>query len=177
MEMNANDSPLSSSTALLPLSISTNLICFDQSNETRSFQDKVERITPKRSPKLSPKLSPKMSPKLSPKKSPKSPKPNYGVGSVSIDFPPGPMGLELEPVIISSAREIGCKVKDFYFGVDHYGIDPVVLEESVSIGDVITFIGQQNVQSAKFIDTLELLRSLKDSNRMIVFKNISTSCK
>eukprot|EP01039_Chlorochromonas_danica_P013980 gene13980-16257_t len=39
-------------------------------------------------------------------------------------FPPGAMGLELEPVIKSSEREIGCRIKDFYFGVDYRGIEP-----------------------------------------------------
>jgi hypothetical protein len=31
------------------------------------------------------------------------------------------MGLELQPVIISSDHEIGCRVKDYYFGLDHHG--------------------------------------------------------
>ena len=101
----------------------------------------------------------------------------YGNGSVCINFAPGPVGLELQPVIISSEREIGCRVKDYYFGVDYHGIAPEALQASVSVGDIITHIGSKNVQSAKFSDILELLRSLKDSERRIVFKNVSISCK
>jgi len=93
-----------------------------------------------------------------------------------VEFPPGPMGLELEPVIRSSEREIGCRVKDFYFGVDHRGIDPDKLQELVNAGDVVTFIGSQNVQSARFSDILDLLRSLKDAKRVVTFKDMSTSC-
>lgn len=101
----------------------------------------------------------------------------YGDGSVSINFAPGPMGLELEPVIVSSEREIGCRVKDYYFGLDYSGIAEDILQDSVSIGDIITHIESRNVQSAKFSDILDLLRSLKDSDRKIVFKNISISCE
>ena len=101
----------------------------------------------------------------------------YGDGSVCINFAPGPMGLELEPVIVSSEREIGCRVKDYYFGLDYSGIAEDILQDSVSIGDIITHIESKNVQSAKFADILGLLRSLKDSDRKIVFKNISISCE
>ena len=101
----------------------------------------------------------------------------YGDGSVCINFAPGPMGLELEPVIVSSEREIGCRVKDYYFGLDYSGIAEDILQDSVSIGDIITHIESRNVQSAKFSDILSLLRSLKDSDRSIVFKNISISCE
>ena len=97
-------------------------------------------------------------------------------GAVIVEFPPGPMGLVLEPVILSSEREIGCKVKDYYFGVDHQGIDAEKLQDLVEIGDVVTFIGSKNVQSARFTDILDLLRSLKDAKRVITFKNMSISC-
>ena len=102
---------------------------------------------------------------------------DYGQGSVCIIFAPGPMGLELEPVIVSSEREIGCRVRDYYFGLDYNGIAEEVLQSSVQIGDIITHIGDRNIQSARFTDILELLRSLKDSERKIVFKNISISCE
>ena len=101
----------------------------------------------------------------------------YGDGSVSINFAPGPVGLELQPVIISSEREIGCRIKDFYFGLDYHGVTPEILQATLSVGDVITYIGNRNVQSAKFSDILELLRSLRDCERRIVFKNISASCQ
>lgn len=102
---------------------------------------------------------------------------NYGEGSVCINFAPGPMGLELQPVIVSSEREIGCRVRDYYFGLDYNGISEEALQNSISIGDIITHIDDRNIQSAKFTDILELLRSLKDSDRRIVFKNVSTSCE
>ena len=40
-----------------------------------------------------------------------------GSRTYTVSFPPGPMGLELEPIIISShgERQLGCRVKDFYF--------------------------------------------------------------
>jgi hypothetical protein len=101
----------------------------------------------------------------------------YGDASVCINFSPGPVGLELQPVIISSEREIGCRVKDYYFGIDYRGIPPDVLQAYVSIGDIITHVGARNVQSAKFSDILELLRSLKDCERRIIFKDMSASCK
>ena len=97
--------------------------------------------------------------------------------SVEVEFPPGPMGLELEPVIISSERQIGCRVKDFYFGVDHTGIDWETLTSAVKIGDVISHVQKCNVQSAKFADILNQLRDLKDATRVVTFKNISASCK
>lgn len=99
-----------------------------------------------------------------------------GEGAIIVEFPPGSMGLVLEPVIRSAEREIGCRVKDYYFGLNHMGIDAEKLQELVEIGDVVTFIGSRNVQSARFNDILDLLRSLKDAKRVITFKNISTSC-
>src|SRR5690606_20985176 len=32
-----------------------------------------------------------------------------------VTFPPGAMGLELEPIIRSKDVELGCRVKNFYF--------------------------------------------------------------
>lgn len=93
----------------------------------------------------------------------------------SITFPPGPMGLELEPVIISSEREIGCRVKDFYFGVDHDGINEDYVLKNIAVGDIISCISGQVVLSSKFSDILDILRSLKGTSRTIIFKNISAS--
>jgi len=87
------------------------------------------------------------------------------------------MGLELEPVIISSERRLGCRVKDFYFGLDHQGIDAAYLQAKVNIGDVISQVNGKSLLSHKFDDILELLRTIKNSSRIIVFKNISASCK
>lgn len=85
------------------------------------------------------------------------------------------MGLELEPVIISSEREIGCRVKDFYFGVDHDGINEDYVLKNIAVGDIISCISGQVVLSSKFSDILDILRSLKGSSRTIIFKNISAS--
>jgi hypothetical protein len=93
-----------------------------------------------------------------------------------IEFPPGSMGLELEPVIKSSEREIGCRVKDFYFSIDHCGIDQNYIEARVSIGDIICSINGEDIRSWPFADIVEKLRVLKDSKRLISFKNITASC-
>ena len=95
----------------------------------------------------------------------------------SIDFPSGSMGLELEPVIISTERQIGCKVKDFYFALDHNGIKPDELKGKVSIGDIICYIGEHNVLSAKFTEILDILRMLKPERRTITFKSLPSECK
>jgi len=90
----------------------------------------------------------------------------------SLEFPAGPMGLELEPVIHSSERKIGCRVKDFYFGVGHSGIDPAVLQYRVSPGDIIVSIEGEVVLSSKFLDILEMLKSLRERSRTVAFKKI-----
>lgn len=95
----------------------------------------------------------------------------------SINFPPGPMGLELEPVIKSSEREIGCRVKDYYYSVNHYGIDPAYLESQVAIGDIICSVNDLDVKSMPFKDIVERLRSLRDMDRTVAFKNITAACK
>lgn len=68
-------------------------------------------------------------------------------------------------------------VQDYYYGIGHDGISSEVLEASVSIGDIIVLIDEKNVQSSKFSDILELLRSLKNTSKKIVFRNVSTSCE
>ena len=94
-----------------------------------------------------------------------------------IEFPPGPMGLELEPVIKSTEREIGCRVKDFYFAVDHCGVTPEFLLARVKLGDMISSINGEDIKSWPFAAILDKLRSLKDQTRIISFRNISASCK
>lgn len=97
------------------------------------------------------------------------------VQEYSVEFPVGPMGLELEPVILSSQRKIGCRVKDFYFGVNHSGIDPTILQSRVSPGDIIVKIQGETVLSSKFHDILDMLKSLKEQSRIVVFKKIDSS--
>lgn len=87
------------------------------------------------------------------------------------------MGLELEPVITSNERTIGCRVKDFYFGVEHNGIQETVLRQHVSIGDIISSINGTSVVSLPFLSVLQMLRALNNSERTVVFKNITASCK
>lgn len=92
-------------------------------------------------------------------------------------FPPGAMGLELEPVIKSSEREIGCRVKDFYFGVDYNGIEPAQLERLVNVGDIICSIDDISVRSLRFPDIVELLRSRRNQQRIVRLKNMNAMCK
>ena len=94
-----------------------------------------------------------------------------------IEFPPGSMGLELEPVIKSSEREIGCRVKDYYFAPDHEGIEPAFIQSRVNIGDIISSINGEDIKSWPFANIVDKLRELRDVNRVISFKNITASCK
>jgi hypothetical protein len=94
-----------------------------------------------------------------------------------VRFPPGPMGLELEPIITSSERQIGCRVKDYYFGIDHDGVDPEYIKSVVSIGDIIIQIQGENMLSTKFVDVLDKLRSLRENFKIVTFKDISLSRK
>jgi len=94
-----------------------------------------------------------------------------------IRFPRGPLGLELEPIITSSERQIGCRVKDYYFGIDHDGVDPDYVKSNVAIGDIIVQVQGENVLSTKFIDILDKLRSLRENYKLITFKDISLTCK
>jgi hypothetical protein len=94
-----------------------------------------------------------------------------------IEFPPGPMGLELEPVIKSSERELGCRVKDFYFSIDHDGVDQKYIEDRVSVGDIVCSINGEDIRSLPFISIVEKLRLITDCKRIITFKNITASCK
>ena len=97
------------------------------------------------------------------------------ISQYDINFPPGSMGLELEPVIISSERQIGCRVRDFYFELDHEGISADELKSKVSIGDIIWYVGGDSVLSAKFDEILNSLRSMRSEWRTITFKSISAS--
>lgn len=96
--------------------------------------------------------------------------------SYEIAFPPGPMGLELEPVIISSERQLGCRVKDFYFSLDHSGVDPTELQVRVSPGDVVSHVDGVCVLSLRFAEVLDMLRQIRHAQRVVAFKNISASC-
>lgn len=92
-----------------------------------------------------------------------------------IEFPTGSMGLELEPVIISSERQLGCRVKDFYFDLEYKGLDPDYLQSHVAIGDIISKINGESVISFTFDAILNKLRQLKFEKRVVGFKNITAS--
>ena len=100
---------------------------------------------------------------------------NLGGVLYDIIFPPGAMGLDLEPLIssVSPERLIGCKVKEFYFGIDHSGIDENKLRSLVSPGDIISAINGAEVLFSQFHDILNQLRNLKLSHRKITFKKLS----
>jgi hypothetical protein len=93
----------------------------------------------------------------------------------SVTFPPGNMGLDLEPLIVSLSPErlIGCKVKGFYFALDHTGISDEELTRSVSIGDIIARVNGKDVLFSQFEDILNELRVLKRETRTVFFKTIS----
>lgn len=105
---------------------------------------------------------------------PSAPVPVY---SYEVVFPPGPHGLELEPVIRSADRSIGCRVKGFYFGVDHEGVDREYLEAAVEEGDIVCSVDGESTLSLGFEQVLALLRAARDRERVIVFKDISASCE
>ena len=107
----------------------------------------------------------------------------------ALTFPPRTaMGLELEPVILSTnpPRQIGCRVKDFYFGTDfieglnipntNFLWNREFLMERVKIGDVICKVDDERVVSKSFVEILAMLRDLRNSDRsrLITFRNISS---
>ena len=93
----------------------------------------------------------------------------------TVTFIPGSMGLDLEPVITSSQSLVGCKVKDFYFGLDHTGIPPAELLEQVKLGDVIDTVNGTCVLAHPFQQVINMLLNLKSTHRQIVFKRFVTS--
>ena len=103
-------------------------------------------------------------------------KPRSGKRMIEVTFPPGNMGLDLEPLIssVSPERLIGCRVKDFYFGVDHCGISEEQLRATLSPGHIIASINGEEVLFAQFMDILDKLRKLKPHQRKVCFKTLST---
>jgi len=83
------------------------------------------------------------------------------------------MGLELEPVIVSTQNQIGCRIKDYFIDTDHIGIDKEYLMNNVHVGDIIYDINGEKVHTYKFLDILNLLKCLKDTERIIGFKNLT----
>jgi len=97
---------------------------------------------------------------------------NIRKSSYVVEFPIGSMGLELEPVIISKERKIGCRVRGFYYSKDHYGINSNELERQVSKGDIISTIQDKSVISSPFDRILTELMTLKSRTKSIGFKSV-----
>ena len=93
-----------------------------------------------------------------------------------VKFPPGNMGLDLEPLIssVSPERLIGCKVKDFYFGIDHTGITEAEAKSLICPGDILSSINGKEVLFVQFMDILNMLRGLKAEERSVCFKRLSS---
>lgn len=85
------------------------------------------------------------------------------------------MGLDLEPVIVSSQRKIGCRIKGFRVEAEHQGLDPIKLKALVKVGDIVKSINGTQVLSAPFDVILDTLRQLKRTTRSVVFKDISAN--
>lgn len=90
------------------------------------------------------------------------------------NFPPGAMGLELEPCYNINSTKFGCKIKGYYFGDDHTGVDSTLLQSNVFVGDSISCIDDKNVASLTFFNILDILKDLKATNRKITFKRNTT---
>jgi hypothetical protein len=96
-----------------------------------------------------------------------------GSHTYEYEFPSGPMGLELEPVIISASKQIGCRVKDFYFSIDFPLNQQKRLKSHVHVGDVMSSLNGNSVLSNSFQDILDKLRKMKDESRTVIFKNLT----
>jgi len=93
--------------------------------------------------------------------------------TVEFDFNK-PLGMQLEPVIKSSAREIGCRVVRF---IDNlvYGMESAARTSGlVHVGDVIVAIDGINVLSKSYQGIIEALKSKPkdDGVRRIKFRNV-----
>lgn len=116
----------------------------------------------------------------SPLRSSRKPKSSKGTSNdkqYDFEFPSGSMGLELEPVIVSSAKRVGCRVKHFHYDFDYNGHDPSHLEANVFVGDIVSKINGEVVVAWTFEDILMKLRSLRNEKKMITFKNVTATCK
>jgi chromosome segregation ATPase len=96
--------------------------------------------------------------------------------SYTVEFDYGkPLGMQLEPVIKSSAREIGCRVVRF---IDHlvYGMESAARTSGqVHVGDVIVAVDGINVLSKSYEGIIEALKSKPQdgsSIRRIKFRNV-----
>lgn len=86
-------------------------------------------------------------------------------GTYSMLFPPGPMGLHLEPI----HAEMGAQVKGYHFSNSYSGINCVVIKAKVKKGDVITLIDNTDVTQMSFKKVYNLLVSKMSSNKFVTF--------
>lgn len=92
-----------------------------------------------------------------------------------VDFPPGAMGLHLEPVITSHNpdRKIGCRVKAFHFDSHYNGINKDLIQDVVSIGDVLYIVDGIDVYLSPFDDVFQMLCSRQNQRKSVGFKVIN----
>ena len=89
----------------------------------------------------------------------------------SIMFPPGPMGLHLEP---NTNEEIGAKVKGYHFSESSTGMNSSILKDKVKKGDVISLVDNINVIDMSFRKVYNILVNKTTSNKLVTFKRINS---
>jgi len=141
------------------------------------YNSPVDLLKPKKATKSTSKvlLSPSSSSVLDSDKNKHCGQISSSKSQYDITFPVGSMGLELEPVIISTERRLGCRVRDFYFAQNHQGIRKSDVKKLVQPGDIIASIQGKSVISVSFEKILEELISLKSQVRVVGFKNIGSN--
>lgn len=93
-----------------------------------------------------------------------------------VQFPGGPMGLILEPVVSSYGsleRHIGGKVKGFRFSDVHSDLFREVVQASLRIGDIVFAINDKEVDWMPFDDIMAMLEPLARQSKAIIFKCLS----
>ena len=87
-------------------------------------------------------------------------------------FQPGPIGLKLEPVVVSGTREIGCRVMKF---IDGSSTNPSQARESGKIrpGDLLIAVDGKDVISWNYPDIIAFLKQRPTSlGRHMTFRTV-----
>jgi hypothetical protein len=84
----------------------------------------------------------------------------------SVLFPPGSMGLVLEPV----SAGIGARVKGYHFDDSYDGLSPVVVKDQVKPGDIISLVDDEDVSQMKYWTVFNVLTMKKSSKKMVTFQ-------
>lgn len=106
-------------------------------------------------------------------------KTSLGTQKYKLQFPTGPMGLILEPVVSSYGsmeRHIGGKVKGYRFGDMHSDLFREVVQSSVCIGDIVFAINDREVDWMPFGDIMSMLEPLAQQSKALTFKCLSSDC-